>query len=104
MLFTFLQTSTEVIEGTVAPVQETMSLIDMAIKGGWLMIELALLSVIGLYIFGERWWAIRRAGKISKTFMKDINDYILDGKIKSALGLCKKTSSPIARLVEKGIE
>ena len=39
MLFTFLQTGTEVIEGAVAPVQEelTFSLIDMAIKGGWLM-------------------------------------------------------------------
>ena len=54
---------------------------------------LALLSIIGIYIFGERWWAIRRAGKISKTFMKDINDYILDGKIKSALGLCKNLFS-----------
>lgn len=104
MLFTFLQTSAEVIEGTIAPVQEKISLIDMAIKGGWLMIVLALLSIIGLYIFGERWWAIRKAGKINKTFMKDINDYILDGKIQSALGLCKKTSSPVARMVEKGIE
>ncbi|MDD2293479.1 MAG: MotA/TolQ/ExbB proton channel family protein [Bacteroidales bacterium] len=76
----------------------------MAAKGGWLMIVLAILSVIAIYIFGERWWAIRRAGKIDKNFMKDINDYIFDGKTKSAISLCKKSDTPIARMIEKGIE
>ena len=46
----------------------------------------------------------RDAGKIDKNFTKDITDYILEGKKKSALALCKKTDSPISRMVEKGIE
>lgn len=106
MLLTLLQTNSEAIAAAVEPVQGELSfsLFEMAAKGGWLMIVLAILSVVAIYIFGERWWAIKHAGKIDKNFMKDINDYILDGKIKSAVSLCKKSDTPIARMIEKGIE
>ena len=81
----------------------TLSLIDMAAKGGWIMIVLAALSVIALYIFGKKWWMIAQAGKIDKNFMNDIRDYIHDGKIKSAQTLCSKYDTPVARMVETGI-
>ena len=66
------------------PQQQTMSysLIEMASKGGWLMLVLLALSIIALYIFGKKWWMIRQAGKIDKHFMEDIRDYIHEGKIK----------------------
>ena len=87
------------------PQQQTMSysLIEMATKGGWLMLVLLVLSIIALYIFGKKWWMIRQANKIGKNFMDDIRDYIHEGKIKSALTLCEKYDAPVARLVEKGI-
>ena len=87
------------------PQQQTMSysLIEMASKGGWLMLVLLALSIIALYIFGKKWWMIRQANKLGKNFMEDIRDYIHEGKIKSAITLCEKYDSPIARLVEKGI-
>jgi len=89
-----------------APVQQEMSysLISMAAKGGWLMIVLLILSIIAIYIFGKKWWMIHKAGNIDKNFMKDIRDYVHEGKLKSAITLCQKYDSPIARLVEKGIE
>jgi len=89
-----------------APQQQEMSysLIEMAAKGGWLMIVLLILSVIAIYLFGKKWWMIHKAGVIDKNFMQDIRDYIREGKIKSALSLCEKYDSPIARLVQKGIE
>ena len=57
-----------------APVQQEMSysLIDMAVKGGPLMIVLLALSIIAIYIFGKKWWMIRQASKIDKDFMMDI--------------------------------
>lgn len=90
----------------VVPQQQEMSysLIEMASKGGWLMLVLLALSIIAIYIFGKKWWMIRQANKIGKNFMNDIRDYIHEGKIKSAITLCEKYDSPIARLVEKGIE
>ncbi len=107
MLFNLLQVAADPAAlAPAAPVSQEMklSLIDMAVKGGWLMIVLLILSIMAIYIFGSKWWMIRKAGNINRNFMKDIRDFIHDGKIKSALALCKKYDSPIARLVEKGIE
>ena len=99
MLSLLLQT--EIAE----PVSQEMSfsLIEMATKGGWLMLVLLLLSVIAIYIFGKKWWLIRNAGNIDKDFIADIRDYIHDGKIKSAQTLCSKYDAPVARMVEAGI-
>lgn len=107
MLFNLLQAAVDTTAlAPAAPIaqERTFSLIEMAMKGGWLMLVLLILSIIAIYIFGNKWWMIRKAGKIDKNFMKDIRDMIHEGKIKSALALCQKYDSPIARLVEKGIE
>ena len=107
MIFNLLQTVVDTTAlAPAAPLaqEKTFSLIDMAIKGGWLMLVLLLLSIIAIYIFGNKWWMIRKAGNINKNFMNDIHDLIHDGKIKSALALCQQYDSPVARLVEKGIE
>ncbi|MDD2583576.1 MAG: MotA/TolQ/ExbB proton channel family protein [Bacteroidales bacterium] len=90
----------------IPPIKEELSfsLISMAFKGGWIMIPLLALSIIAIYIFGERWWAIRKASQIDENFMKNIHDYIHEGKIKAAVNLCQTQETPIARLIEKGIE
>ncbi len=107
MLFNLLQAAidtTAIAPATPVAQEHTFSLIEMAIKGGWLMLVLLLLSITAIYIFGNKWWMIRKAGQIDKNFMKDIHDLIHDGKIKSAIALCQRYDSPVARLVEKGIE
>ena len=101
MIFNLSQVTAEAVS---VQVEQKLSLIDMATKGGWLMLVLLLLSVIAIYIFGNKWWMIHKASSIDKNFMNDIHDFIHDGKIKSALELCQKYDSPVARLVEKGIE
>ena len=109
MLFTLLQADTatalaEAVEAVPAPQEMSYSLIEMAAKGGWLMIVLLILSIIAIYIFGKKLWVINRAAKVDKNFLDDIRDYIHDGKIKSAVTYCGKFDTPVARLVEKGIE
>ena len=103
MLFNLLQAD---IAAEAVPVQQEMSysLIDMAAKGGWLMIVLLLLSIVAIYLFGKKWWMINQASKIDKNFMMDIRDYINDGKVKSAATLCSKFDNPVARMTEAGIE
>ncbi len=109
MIFNLLlmsaQESGQVIAQSLPQKEEiSFSLIDMAIKGGWVMIPIALLSVFAIYLFGERWWAIRKASQIDQNFMKNIHEYIHEGKIKAAINLCQSQQTPIARLIEKGIE
>jgi biopolymer transport protein ExbB len=106
MLFNLLQAAETAAEipAQALPQEMNFSLIEMAVKGGWLMLILLILSIMAIYIFGNKWWMIRKAGKIDKNFMKDIHDLIYEGKIKSAMALCQKYDSPVARLVEKGVE
>jgi biopolymer transport protein ExbB len=80
-----------------------LTLLDLTIKGGWVMIPIILLSFVAAYIFIERYYVIRKATKEDTNFMNRIKDYIHDGKIDAAVALCKSTDSPSARMVEKGI-
>ena len=85
------------------PVEESINLWTMAQYGGWIMIVLALLLAWAIYIFIERMVVLKTATKEDKSFMDRIRDYIHDGKIDSALNLCKQTNTPASRMIEKGI-
>ncbi|HLW08033.1 MAG TPA: MotA/TolQ/ExbB proton channel family protein [Marinilabiliaceae bacterium] len=89
------------VEGEM--VVESIKLFDLMLKGGWIMIPLALLSFISIWIFLERYFVLRRVSTEDLTFMNRIKDYIHDGKIDSALALCRSNSHPISRMIEKGI-
>ena len=90
---------TEVVEAA-----NEMNLWDMATKGGWIMIVLALLSVLCVYIFIERLMVIRKASKVDPVFMDRIHDYVKTDEFKSAINYCRITNSPVANMIEKGIE
>lgn len=96
-----------ILQGGSVPVEKAgemkLTLLDLAIKGGWVMIPIILLSFVAAYIFIERYYVIRKATKEDMNFMNRIKDYIHDGKIDAALALCRSTDSPSARMVEKGI-
>ncbi len=83
---------------------QSISILEMATKGGWIMIVLLVLSIIALYLFGKKLWMILSAEKIESNFLNDIKDYLADGKIKSAKTLCSKFDTPVARMVEAGID
>lgn len=77
---------------------------ELALKGGWIMVPIIILSVVAVYIFIERYFAIKRASQTDINFMNKIKDYIHDDKIDSAMALCQSTQSPVARMIEKGLQ
>jgi len=77
---------------------------ELSLKGGWIMIPIVALSVIAVYIFLERYFAIKKASQTDINFMNKIKDYIHDDKLDSALALCASTQSPVARMIEKGLQ
>ncbi|MBS2100250.1 MotA/TolQ/ExbB proton channel family protein [Carboxylicivirga linearis] len=83
--------------------EQSINYIEMAMKGGWIMLPLLFLSVVSVYIFFERFMAIKKASKEDDGFMNKIKDYIHDGKIDSAIALCQSHDFPISRMIEKGI-
>ncbi len=103
------QIAQESMVNTTTTVTETaerlsISFWDLFLSGGWLMWVLVALAAVMIFIFVERFIAIRRATRIDKNFMNRIRDFILEGNIAAATDLCRRTDSPIARMVEKGIE
>ncbi len=85
------------------PKQDTLSLLDLIVKGGYIMIPIGLLSVLTIYFFFERLITINKASKMDKNFMNNIKDYVHNGNMDAAKALCKNTTAPAARMVEKGI-
>ena len=77
---------------------------ELFTSGGWLMWVLVALAAVMIFIFVERFIAIRKATRIDNNFMNRIRDYISEGNINAAVDLCRRTDSPVARMVEKGIE
>jgi biopolymer transport protein ExbB len=82
---------------------EKLSAFELATKGGWIMILLAVLSIIAVYIFIERYIVVSRATKYDASFMDRIREYMKDGKLDSAKALCRGNSTPISRMIEKGL-
>ena len=90
---------TEVVETA-----NEMNLWDMAVKGGWVMLVLALLSVICVYIFVERLVVLKKVSKVDPVFMERIRDYVKTDELKSAINYCRVTNTPASNMIEKGLE
>jgi biopolymer transport protein ExbB len=86
-----------------ASATDGFSLWEMTLNGGWLMIPLALLSLVAIYIFVERFIVIRKASKDAPYFMDRIREYLTDGKKDAAIRVCRATRAPYAAMIEKGI-
>lgn len=104
-LMLILQATTNLAQTvtTAAPAQTEMNLWEMFQYGGPIMYLLVIMFALAVYLFIERAVTLKQASKEDNTFMNRIKDYIHDGKIDSALKLCRDTNTPTARMVEKGI-
>ena len=103
LTYLLLQAPAEVASADV--VQEVeVNVLQLLMEGGWyIMIPLALMSLIGMYVFFERFLAIRKADKVSPDFMQKLKDYISQGNLSSARNLCADSNTPVARMLDKGI-
>jgi len=96
---------TDTIAGSAGqiPNEVTLSIWELSQKGGWIMAILGVFSIIAIYIFIERFFAINKASKEEYNFMNNIRDFIHEGRIDSAVSLSKNNTTPIARMIEKGL-
>jgi biopolymer transport protein ExbB len=104
------QAATQAVTDTMAaaqtvtpPVQESISLWDLAVKGGPILIPIGILSIMAVYIFFERYFTIQRYSKWDTNFMNMIRDHVHSGNIDAAKSLCKHTKGPVPRMIEKGL-
>lgn len=96
--------NTEVLTKVAEPVQESLNILDLAMKGGWIMIVLAVLSILGIYIFIERFMTLRKAMQKSPHLLARIKDNIRENDAKSAINYCEKLNTPMSRILAKGVK
>ncbi len=86
----------------------SQSFFDIIIQSGPVGIAIfaimLVLSFIGLYIFIERYLSIKKAAQVDESFMNNIRANVSSGSIAAAKALCQNTDSPVARMVEKGLQ
>lgn len=91
-------------ESGIVETSKDYTLWEMLASGGWyIMIPMAILSILMVYVGIERYLAITKAQKGETSFMIKVREYIHEGKLDAAKNLCSTTDSPIARMIEKGI-
>ncbi|MFN7312935.1 MAG: MotA/TolQ/ExbB proton channel family protein [Bacteroidota bacterium] len=103
MSLTIMQINVASQAAATPPAQESLNLIELTLKGGPIMIPLAILSVMAVYLTIERYLTLKKASKLDANFMANIKDLVLNGNIKGAKALCERTDSPVARMIEKGV-
>lgn len=84
--------------------EKSLNVLDLAMKGGWIMIILALLSVIGIYIFFERFSVLSKVSLKNTVLLARLHDNIKDKDFKSAANYCNRLNTPIARILAKGVK
>lgn len=95
-------TVSQTLAAATAPQQE-LRLFDLLFKGGWVMVPLALLALLGLIIFFERYFTIRKAARNESQLINQVKDNIKAGKLDSAIAICKNSNTPIGRMLQKGL-
>ena len=97
----FLQVATDTT--SVETVGESISVLDLAMEGGFMMIPIFIVSVIAIYFFFERLMIINKANQNPDQFMNRVKDSVLRGDINGAKMLCAQQDSPVARMIQKGL-
>lgn len=87
----------------VVAAPDSLSVLDLAIKGGIMMIPLALMWIAAIYLFIERLLTINKANIDAEPFMNKVKELVLRNDITGAKLLCAQSGTPMARMIEKGI-
>lgn len=104
----FLQDTVDTLSNTIqamqqAPQEQELSLFELLTKGGWVMIPLAILALLGLIIFFERYFTIRKASKNESQLTMQVRSSIKTGNLDSAIAICKNSNTPLGRMLQKGL-
>lgn len=99
--------STQLLKDTLTSTVQEVSIYDMITQGGWfgniILFILFILFLFAIYLFVERYLSIKKSSYSDPNFIHNIRDLVHDGKINAAVELCKRTRTPEARMIEKGI-
>lgn len=96
--------SMEQVTMTAVETQEKIPVMELALKGGWIMVPIILLLLVSVYVFVERLIVIQRSMHNESGLLDSVRDYVLSDRLDSAKTLCRNTATPTSRIIEKGVD
>lgn len=107
-LFMFLQEQVDTTSAMqdsldMAMQQQSMSIFDLLVEGGILMIPLFVLSILAVYVIAERWRSLNNSRMEVDKFLRTIESMLKDGDRERALTYCDGIEKPLARILKAGI-
>ncbi len=82
---------------------ENLNLIQLLMKGGWIMIPIVFLLFLALVIFFERYITIRKASRSDSGLLSQIKSNVMSGRLDAAIAVCRSSNSALARMLQKGL-
>jgi len=98
-----LQIQTATVTNAPVPEDSEMTLLDLFLKGGYLMIPILILSVIAVTIFVERLLYLRKAARKDSSLLRTLKSRIRDGRLDEARELCTVSDSVTGRILSKAL-
>lgn len=83
---------------------DSLSLLDMVMKGGWIMIPIAFLGFVACYFFFERYLYLNAVTKEKKELVSSIKQYLKNADIKSARMYAAQDGSATGKILQVGLE
>lgn len=105
-LLIFLQAATASIDttGTAAITSATsVNYFDLLLKGGWVMVPIAILSVLAVYFMIERFLVINKLGKFDSVWFSRVTELISENKIDQAYKFSIEKPYVIAKIIGAGL-
>ncbi len=90
-------------DSTASNDQGGMDLMALLLNSGYVMIPIAILSLVAIYLCIERYVTIKKAGQLDSKFMATIKSEVLEGDIKGAQRHCQDKATPVALMIAKGL-
>lgn len=88
---------------TASDATGSVQVIDLLFKGGIMMIPIVLLSLLAVYVFVERMRTLKQALKTPEGFMNKVKSLVSNGDLNGAKLACAEVDTPVARMIEKGL-
>lgn len=88
-------------QAAIADEAASMTFLQLLIKGGWFMIPIGMVSLIGLALIMERLVALRMSRVVPGRFLRGMKAAGRD--VRAAIEYCRGHDSPIARIVGAGL-
>ncbi len=96
-------TVTDSVTNAAAP-EQSSSFFHLLVQGGWLMIPIALCSIVAVYVIVERWLSLNNAQMEVDSFLNRVKQMLEDGDRQRALTYCDSIDKPLPRILKAGIQ